>query len=390
MRWLVNSNGQTSGPMEEAMLAALVHAGQIADDAMVRKEAEDSWQPIAGTHLMAPETKPPSLPAAAPKTPTAGSDALGYVILAIPFFSGLLVWLWIANLNILQDPSGTLWALTLATIGATALLMSVEASQLAMGTCKDSHGKIGTGPVAWFLAACLMWLIAFPWYLAQRGRYGRKSLTVGGIFVALFFIGSAAAVGGAIGAQKTRIAGAFTGNAASLTNLNEQPVATPLPPGLSQLSPQEQSESARLQAFIDWHIKNSADLVATILPANRACYDKSDGELFGTCTGMHILSNGADSYSLNWIKARPQETLANYSTNHALNLDCAGLSTTEVRHFDHKWLQLVSFNQVCSGGHWGYLIEHYTAPSQSTKVTIYSADYPKYDKPFGRVLLGGD
>lgn len=323
-----------------------------------------------------------------------GSDALGYVILAIPFFSGVLVWLWIANLNILQDPSGTLWALTLVTIGATALLMSVEASQLGMGTRKDSHGKIGTGPVAWFLAACIMWLIAFPWYLAQRGRYGRKSLVVGGIFVALFFIGSAAAVGSAIDAQKTRIQSAFGGNAASLTSLNEQPVAPtiapPQPPALSQLSPEEQSESARLQAFIDWHSKNSADLLATVLPANRACYDKSDGERFGTCTGMHILRNDADSYSLNWVNANPQETLAIYSTNHALNLDCGGLNTTEIRHFNHKWLQLVSFNQVCSGAHWGYLIEHHTAPSQSTKVTIYSADYPKYDKPFGRVLLGGD
>jgi hypothetical protein len=49
--------------MEEAMLVALVKAGQIADDAMVREEAEGSWQPIAGTHFVArPKAKPPSLP----------------------------------------------------------------------------------------------------------------------------------------------------------------------------------------------------------------------------------------------------------------------------------------------------------------------------------------
>ncbi len=186
-----------------------------------------------------------------------------------------------------------------------------------------------------------------------------------------------AAVGSAIDAQKTGIESALTG---------KPPAPIIEPP--QQLSSEEQRESARLQAFIDWHSKNTADLLATILPANRKCYDKSDGELFGTCTGMHILGKDVDSYSLNWIKAKPQETLAIYSTNHAINLDCGGLSTTEVRHFDSKWLQLVSFSQVCSGAYWGYLIEHYTAPSKSTKVAIYSADYPKYDKPFGRVLLG--
>ena len=57
MRWLVNSNGQTSGPMEEAMLGALVKAGQIAPDAMVREETDIAWEPIAQTQFALPEVK---------------------------------------------------------------------------------------------------------------------------------------------------------------------------------------------------------------------------------------------------------------------------------------------------------------------------------------------
>jgi GYF domain 2 len=57
MRWLVNSNGQTSGPMEEAMLAALVKAGQIAADAMVREETDIAWEPIAQTKFAVPSAQ---------------------------------------------------------------------------------------------------------------------------------------------------------------------------------------------------------------------------------------------------------------------------------------------------------------------------------------------
>lgn len=49
MRWLVNSNGQTSGPMEEAMVFTLVGSGQIGRDAVLRRETESTWLPISET-----------------------------------------------------------------------------------------------------------------------------------------------------------------------------------------------------------------------------------------------------------------------------------------------------------------------------------------------------
>jgi len=43
MRWMVNTNGQTSGPMDEAMVVTLVRAGQIGSDAMLREESGAAW-----------------------------------------------------------------------------------------------------------------------------------------------------------------------------------------------------------------------------------------------------------------------------------------------------------------------------------------------------------
>lgn len=90
MRWLVDSNGQTSGPMDEAMLVALVKAGQIAPDAMVRQEADVAWEPIAQTRFAPPQQAQPEpvLPTkeqqrfAANKISTAQGCGIGVAVIA--------------------------------------------------------------------------------------------------------------------------------------------------------------------------------------------------------------------------------------------------------------------------------------------------------------------
>lgn len=123
-----------------------------------------------------------------------GGESLGYAILLLPFGATGLIWGWIgvgAYTNKLQDPAGTLNAVGIGTIVATAILIGVEASALGMGKLAIERGrKTGSGPFTWFAAALFMWIVTYPWYLSHRRLYGRKSLVVGGILVAAIFVGS--------------------------------------------------------------------------------------------------------------------------------------------------------------------------------------------------------
>lgn len=134
-----------------------------------------------------------------------GSEALGTIIVLLPLLATALIWFWVGSMNLLQDPSGTLTMLTIGTVVATAILMAVEASQLGMGSTLDARGKKGSSPAAWFFLTCLLWIVAFPWYLDQRRHYGRRPLVVAGILIGLLFVGSAFSMGSQIEAQKSRV-----------------------------------------------------------------------------------------------------------------------------------------------------------------------------------------
>ncbi|HTA91548.1 MAG TPA: hypothetical protein VK745_18320 [Polyangiaceae bacterium] len=226
MRWYVSREGEVVGPIEPAELMEWVRTrpAEARVGLCVRDDAGSAWSPIEQSPFAQALPVAASAPAALP----AGGDALGYVILSAPFFSGVLVWLWVGNMNLLQDPEGTLFTLVAVTVLGTAVLMAVEASQLGMGTENDSRGKKGTGPIAWFLAACVMWLVAFPWYLDQRRYYGRKPLAIGGILVMLFFLGSSFAIGAAIENKKAEVRARFSQAEASFSNFSvPTPAAAP-------------------------------------------------------------------------------------------------------------------------------------------------------------------
>lgn len=144
-------------------------------------------------------------PMGAPAHQQGGSEALGTIVVFVPFLATLLIWFWVGSMNLFQDPAGSLMLLSIGTVVGTALLMAVEASQLGMGTRLDSRGKKGSSPAAWFVLSCLAWFIAFPWYLDQRRYYGRRPLAVAGILIGLLFIGSTFSMGARIEAQKSRV-----------------------------------------------------------------------------------------------------------------------------------------------------------------------------------------
>ncbi len=60
MRWFVSRNGQTSGPVDEAEVAAWVRGGMA--DASVRDEMGGNWMPVAQSPFasLVPRLQPPS------------------------------------------------------------------------------------------------------------------------------------------------------------------------------------------------------------------------------------------------------------------------------------------------------------------------------------------
>lgn len=120
-------------------------------------------------------------------------EALGIIILLLPLVSALLIWFWVGSMNMLQNPGSTLSLLVIGTVIATGVLVGIEASQLGIGSDsdKDKKGRKRTGPVGWAVFTILMWIISYPAYLWYRSRYRAKNMIVGGVAVALVFLGTA-------------------------------------------------------------------------------------------------------------------------------------------------------------------------------------------------------
>jgi hypothetical protein len=141
--------------------------------------------------------------AAARRSP---GEAIGIINLLLPLGSTALVWLWVGGMGLLQHPDSSLMFVAGLTVVASAILVAVEASQAGAGsrTDLDRRGSRRSGPVVWFFATCLLWLLIYPAWFFQRGRYGLKNMVVGGVLVALVFVGSLVIVGNAINEQMER------------------------------------------------------------------------------------------------------------------------------------------------------------------------------------------
>lgn len=129
-----------------------------------------------------------------PLAPTAAkpSEAIGVAMLLLPLVSTALIWLWVGQMNLLQDPGTTLFAIAAVTVLLTAGLVAVESSQVRAGDAGDldANGKRRTGPGAWFLASVLFWVVGFPGWLHARRNYGLANMVVGGLLVGAVFLGS--------------------------------------------------------------------------------------------------------------------------------------------------------------------------------------------------------
>jgi hypothetical protein len=126
----------------------------------------------------APPPPPPPEALHAASIATAPGEGVGYAILLIPLGATVLIWVWIGNMNLLQDPATALTMVGFSTILVTAVLIAIEASQLGMGKAPVENGKKGSGPVL-FVGTLVAWLI-MSLVPEQACWYGKKSLAIRG------------------------------------------------------------------------------------------------------------------------------------------------------------------------------------------------------------------
>jgi hypothetical protein len=141
------------------------------------------------------------------------SEVLGYVMLGIPVFGLALIWLWVGNMTILDDPGTALSTIAIIVVIGTAIIAAVEASNLKMGSVEDlkPNGKKREGPIAWALSLWLLWFVTYPMYMNRRAVYGVKKHLVPSLLIMILFAGSFILMFGAIEDKKKQIRNAFQG-----------------------------------------------------------------------------------------------------------------------------------------------------------------------------------
>jgi len=153
-------------------------------------KAPSAMQPLLAVVAPAPL---PALPPTATDETQKPQETLGIIILVLPLATSLLIWQWVGGMNLLQNPGSVLTLLSIGTVVATGILAGIEAEKLGVGKGKklDKNGreKHQTGPIGWAIYVMLAWVFSFPAYMYWRSRYGAKNMLIGGIGVALLFLG---------------------------------------------------------------------------------------------------------------------------------------------------------------------------------------------------------
>lgn len=119
------------------------------------------------------------------------SEAVGVIALILPICSAMVAWFWLSNMPLLYDPGSKLAMISIITIIITSILVAIEANTVGAGSKTDlnTKGKKREGPVTWFFGCILLWIVAFPAWMARRTKYGLKNLCFAAILVGLIFGG---------------------------------------------------------------------------------------------------------------------------------------------------------------------------------------------------------
>ena len=153
-------------------------------------EYQQWWCGACQTYVPGPAPGTPMPPPRAGGAATAAApgrgDTLGILLLLVPFVGLAMLWFWVGESMLIQAESNL--ALTgLVVVVASAVLAGVDASQIGM---TRQHGG---GPGTVVVGVVILWLVAYPWYMARRtrvaphaGRYGVGAFVGAAAFTASY------------------------------------------------------------------------------------------------------------------------------------------------------------------------------------------------------------
>ncbi|NQZ70878.1 MAG: hypothetical protein HRT89_22740 [Lentisphaeria bacterium] len=137
-----------------------------------------------------------------------GEDPLGLGIILVPIIGILLIYYWVGNMNLMQNPSSSLHLIVLGTIGLTSFLIYVDSSKLGMGK-DDANGKKTNGASQWAVFSLFLWIVGYPAYLFHRVKFGAKDMALLGVIIAFIFTMAAYTMNEAIEDKKEGIRESF-------------------------------------------------------------------------------------------------------------------------------------------------------------------------------------
>ncbi len=133
------------------------------------------------------------------------------LLVGVPAAASALIWLWVGNMNLFQNPGGTLNMLGFGTMLGTTAIAVAEASRLGMGSATDvdEKGKRRESPTVWFFGLLLLFAVCFPMYLRRRVRFATRNVVVPGSIAVVVFFASWAMMAQAIDAKVNEIRHSF-------------------------------------------------------------------------------------------------------------------------------------------------------------------------------------
>lgn len=129
---------------------------------------------------------------------TGKASDFGFVLLGLPLIGCMLLWFWVPNLSLAQNPLAMTEIIGCIIVAGTAIIAAVECGKARQ------DGDKGYTPWNWFLGFVVLWIVCYPAYLYSRKRYGLRNLAISGTLITLLFAGSLGVLVMAASAQQER------------------------------------------------------------------------------------------------------------------------------------------------------------------------------------------
>ena len=189
----------------------------LSEEDKNRIEEEEYRKSVAERAKQTPDIPAENTPAPPKQIQREQSETLGTIALLLPLCGAGYAWFSLQGTTVIGSFFDNTFNVTLGVVLiGTALLIAIEASNVGAGSSNDlrkgtegnANPRRREGPVTWFFAVALLWIVIFPLWMYRRSQYGLKNYAFVAIVIALFYTGVMVVLGMAIqDAQQSMIRG---------------------------------------------------------------------------------------------------------------------------------------------------------------------------------------